>query len=171
MPVFAGRLADRRFDNDGALTARKEVLRVRRYEAIDGTVHEELAWKGPTTVSAQGYKARPELECRLGSGAAISDLLAALGYAQVHAVDRFVEVYAVEGATVRLEWYPEADTLVEVEGDAAAIERAIPVLGIPRASFTAEGLAAFTARFTRRTGRPARVALHVPDEHPPHWPR
>ncbi|MEO5825238.1 MAG: hypothetical protein ABIR59_05070 [Gemmatimonadales bacterium] len=171
MPVFSGRLFDRRYDIDGELAERREVLRVRRYKSNDGSVHDELAWKGPTTVSPQGYKARPELECRLGAGASISDLLAALGYSPVHAVDRFVEVYAIEGATVRLEWYPECDTLVEVEGDADAIERAIATLDIPRETFTAEGLAAFTARFARRTGRPARVALHFPDEHPAHWPR
>lgn len=169
--VFAGRLIDRRYDDGGLLTARKEVLRVRRYEATDGTAHEELAWKGPTTVSPQGYKARPELECRLGGGAPIADLLMALGYSPVHAVDRYVEMYAVEGATVRIEWYPEADTLVEVEGDADAIERAIVALGMARTAFTAEGLTAFTARFAKRTGRPARVALHFPDEHPAHWPR
>ena len=170
-PIFAGRLTDRRYDAGGQLAARKEVLRVRRYEGVDGAAHEELAWKGPTTVSPQGYKARPELECRLGSGAPIADLLIALGYAPVHSVDRYVEMYAVEGATVRIEWYPEADTLVEVEGDADAIERAVEALGMPRASFTAEGLASFTSRYAKRTGRPARLALHFPDERPAHWPR
>lgn len=171
MPVYSGRLIDRRYDQRGVLTERKEVLRVRRYEGIDGTIHEELAWKGPTTVSPQGYKARPELECRLGGGAAIADLLGALGYSAVHSVDRYVEVYAVEGASVRLEWYPECDTLIEVEGDAHSIERAIAALDLPRESFSADGLAAFAARFTRRTGRTARLALHFADEHPAHWPR
>ena len=44
---------------------------------------------------------------------------------------------------------------VEVEGDAAAIERIIPRLGIPRDAFSAESLDAFTARYTARTGQPA----------------
>jgi len=170
-PVYSGRLIDRRFDINDELTNRKEVLRVRRYEGLDGTIHEELAWKGPTTVSPQGYKARPELECRLGGGAPIADLLRALGYLPVHSVDRFVEIYAIDGATVRIEWYPESDTLVEVEGDADAIERAVVATTLVRETFSADGLATFAARYQRRTGRPARLALHFADEHPAHWPR
>ena len=49
-------------------------------------------------------------------------------------IDRDVEIYRVDGATVRLERYPRMDPLVEVEGEPDAIERAIGVTGIrPRA--------------------------------------
>jgi hypothetical protein len=53
---------------------------------------------------------------------------------------------------VRFERYPRLDDLVEVEGDPAAIERAISALGMPRAGYTADRLADFVARFEARTG-------------------
>ena len=68
----------------------------------------------------------------------------------------------VDEATVRLERYPGMDALVEVEGEPAAIERAIGVSGIPRVAFTADvadasscagtrrGTAGASARLTRR---------------------
>lgn len=169
-PVFRGRLFDRRYDRKAALAERKEVLRVRRYEGVDGTHREELGWKGPTTVSPEGFKARRELECAISHGSAAL-ILEALGYRQVHAIDRFIEVYEVEGATVRIEWYPDLDVLVEVEGAPKKIERAIAVTGIPRKAFTPESLNAFAQRFSERSGREPRLTLNFPNEVPPHWPR
>lgn len=167
---FRGRLRDRRYDADGHLTARDEVLRVRRYEATDGMVREELTWKGPTHLSPEGYKARQELECRLAGGAPAHALLEALGYRVVQAIDRHVEVWYVNGGSARLEWYPDADTLLEIEGDAAALERVAAATGLTRNTFTADALPAFARRFTERTGRPARLALLADDERPSHWP-
>ncbi len=167
---FRGRLLDRRYDQGGALAARDEVLRIRRYEAEDGASREELGWKGPVHRSPEGFKARRELETRLAGGSPAGALLVALGYDVVHAIDRWVEVWHVGGGTARIEWYPDLDTLLEVEGEPAAIERILPLTGLPREAFTADALAAFAERFTARTGRPARVALAAPDEQPPHWP-
>lgn len=167
---FRGRLLDRRHDQGGALVARGEVLRVRRYEASDGTVQEELGWKGPVHRSAEGYKARRELETMVAGGAPVGALLTALGYDVIHAIDRWIEVWEIGGGTARIEWYPDLDVLLEVEGDPAAIERIIPWTGIAREEFTADALVDFALRFEARTGRPARVALHGPDEQPLHWP-
>lgn len=167
---FHGRLRDRRYDADGRLSARDEVLRVRRYEAADGSAREELTWKGPTYLSPEGYKARQELECQIAGGAPASALLEALGYTVAHAIDRYVEVWHVAGGSARLEWYPDADTLLEIEGDAAAIERVAVATGLAREAFTAEALPSFARRFAERTGRPARLALHADDEQPVHWP-
>ena len=50
------------------------------------------------------------------------------------------------------------DDLVEVEGAPAAIEKAILVLSIPRASFTGERLPDFVRRFEARTGRNAALS-------------
>jgi hypothetical protein len=88
----------------------------------------------------------------------------------VHAIDRHVEVWHVAGGSARLEWYPDADTLLEIEGDAAAIERIAAATRLPRTAFTAEALPAFARRFAERTGRPARLALVADDEQPSHWP-
>jgi hypothetical protein len=50
------------------------------------------------------------------------------------------------------------DVLVEVEGEAAAIERVVAASGIPRNEFTAEPLVEFVRRFEERTGTPAKLA-------------
>jgi len=76
----------------------------------------------------------------------------------VHAIDREVEVFVLGGATVRLEHYPRMDSLLEVEGDAAAIERAIAASGVPRTEFTADPLAEFVRRFEARGGETAVLA-------------
>jgi len=61
-------------------------------------------------------------------------------------------------AVLRLEWYPDMDVLIEVEGEPAGIERAIAATGLGRASFLAESLPYFVAAFERRTGRAALLA-------------
>jgi adenylate cyclase class IV len=156
---FRGRMSDRRYDRNGELTARDEVLRVRTYHHAHGATDAVLGWKGPTRRSPQGYKQREEIELAVTSGASPHALLRALGYDVVHAMDRDVETLELEGATLRLERYPRMDPLLEVEGEPDAIERAIRATGIARAAFTADSLADFVRRFEARTGTSALVAL------------
>ena len=151
-----GRMLDRRYDRGGELAARDEVLRVRTFLFAGGGSETVLGWKGPVRRSPQGYKQREEHE--LGVSAAPHPILRALGYDVVHAVDREVEVYDVAGATVRVECYPDMDTLLEIEGTPDAIESAIGITGIDRDAFTADSLAEFVRRFEARTGRPAVLA-------------
>ncbi|HEX7919078.1 MAG TPA: hypothetical protein VF454_06705 [Gemmatimonadales bacterium] len=146
---FRGLLADRRYDRDGTLRARDEVLRTRAYVAAGATTRAQLGWKGPTSRSAEGYKVREERELDVTAGEPAA-FLEALGFAPVHAIDRWIEVYHLGSAEARLEWYPRMDVLVEVEGDRAGIERLIEVIGLPRDSFTSEALDAFTARYDAR---------------------
>jgi hypothetical protein len=84
-------------------------------------------------------------------------ILARCGFAVVSRIDREVMQYELDGAVIRFERYPRCDDLVEVEGDPAAIERAIAATGLPRRAFTAERLNAFVDRYEARTG--ARAAL------------
>jgi adenylate cyclase class IV len=158
---FRGRMSDRRYDrSDGELARRDEVLRVRSFHHPDGRVSSVLGWKGPVERSPDGYKGRAEVELPVSGGdASPHALLTALGYAIVHAIDREVEVFDLAGATVRSERYPRMDALVEVEGQPAAIEHAIRVVGIPRDRFTADSLAAFVRRFEERSGLTALLAL------------
>jgi adenylate cyclase class IV len=113
-------------------------------------------------LSPEGYKQREELELPVvpaaGAAASPQAFLAALGYGVVHAIDREVEIYDVDGATVRLERFPDMDPLLEVEGAPAQIERAIRATGLGREAFTADSLADFVRRFEARTGRPAVLA-------------
>jgi adenylate cyclase class IV len=152
---FQGEMSDRRFDRSGELTARDQVLRVRNYHHPDGRVESVMAWKGPMRLS-QGYKQREELELPIaGESDPPEALLRALGYEVVHGIDRRVEIYRLDGAILRLESYPRMDSLIEVEGEPAAIERAIQATGIPRAEFTADALTEFVRRFESRTGQTA----------------
>jgi adenylate cyclase class IV len=155
---FEGEMSDRRFDRGGELTARDQVLRVRSYRHSNGRIETVLGWKGPVGVS-RGYKQREELELPIMSQVDTpEDLLRALGYEVVHAIDRQVEIYWLDGATLRLEIYPRMDSLLEVEGEPAAIERAIGTTGIARGEFTADPLSEFVLRFQSRTGQTAALA-------------
>jgi len=151
-----GRLIDVRYDRDGELTLRDEVLRARTYRHADGGVDFVLAWKGPTQRSPEGYKLREEVE--LSVGADPGPLLEALGYQPAQVIEREIEVWHLGEATARLERYPRMDVLVEVEGEPAAIERVVAASGIPRNEFTAEPLTEFVRRYEERTGAPAELA-------------
>jgi len=167
---FRGAMSDRRYDRSGQLAARDEVLRLRMFRNAEGRSSAVLGWKGPTRRSPDGYKEREEIELAVGeSHRRPAAFLEALGYEAMYAVDRWVEVFELEGAIVRLESYPRMDDLVEVEGEPAAIERAIAVLGIQRAEFTADPLNEFTRRYELRTGQRAVLASSSGTAHAPPW--
>ncbi len=171
-PVFRGVMEDRIFDRDGTLQARDEVLRVRTWRPEGAPAHAQMAWKGPTRRSPEGYKLRDELEFAVeGDGDAASATLSALGYAVARSVDRFVEVYRLQEATARLEWYPRMDVLLEVEGTPAAIEAALAVTGLPRVAFEPEPLAEFVRRFEERTGEAAALGVVDLKGGRPQWER
>lgn len=154
--MFDGRLEDRRYDTaDGRLGAADELLRLRTYSDGHGA-RAALEWKGPTR-QEHGYKVRDEITANAADAAELAAILERLGYAVIGEIDRHVVQYALDHAIIRFERYPRMDTLVEVEGPPAAIERAIEALGIARDGFTAERLAAFVARYEDRTG--ARAAI------------
>ena len=148
-PGFRGMLYDRRFDRGGEFAARDEVVRLRTYRVADGSVRSQLGWKGPTTRSPEGYKQREERELDVRGGDPAT-FLAALGMVEVHAIDRYIEMYALAEGHARLEWYPRMDVLMEVEGGPAAIEAIIAATGIARSEFTSDALTAFTARYDLR---------------------
>jgi predicted adenylyl cyclase CyaB len=154
--VFAGRLEDRRYDTaDRALMARDIVLRLRIYRDEHST-RTELEYKGPTGYD-RGYKVREEIGSTVSDPDAIALILSGLGYTVLRAIDRDIEQFEIASTVVRFERYPRMDELVEVEGEPESIERAIALLEMPRAAFTAERLPDFAARFEARTG--SRAAL------------
>jgi adenylate cyclase class IV len=169
-PGFAGLMQDRRYDHDGMLLARAEVLRLRVLRAPDGSEETLLSWKGPTSITPEGYKGRRELEYQIrGRRASPEELLVALGFREVHRIDRYVEFFSLGTAALRLEWYPRMDVLLEVEGDAEAIEAGLRATGLPRSEFTADSLNGFAQRYAARTGRPAQLALDPASGEPPSW--
>jgi adenylate cyclase class IV len=158
--AFRGRMTDRRYDRpDGSLFSRDEVLRLRTFEPRGaGDAGAELTWKGPTRRRG-GYKEREELQLGVGDAAAAAEVLGRLGYVVIDAIDRGVEYYRLDDVTLRLEWYPRMDVLIEVEGAPEAIERGVAATGLPRSAFCADRLVDFAGRYAERTGRAAAVAL------------
>jgi adenylate cyclase class IV len=168
-PGFSGLMLDRRYDRDGALLTRDEVLRLRTYRDRDGGEIHWLGWKGPTGVTPEGYKERRELEYRIEpAGPPPEALLQALGFSVSLRIDRWVEYFELGSATARLEWYPRMDVLIEIEGDAPGIEAALAASGLPRAECSADSIFAFAERYRLRTGRPALLAVD-PAAEPPAW--
>ena len=167
---FRGTMRDLRFDRDGELTARSEVLRLRTFYRAAERTAAVLGWKGPPRISPEGYKQREEIELPIAAGGGDPEAwLRALGYRVVHTIHRWVEVFDLDGTVLRLEGYPRMDVLLEVEGDPPAIERAIAASGLPRAAFSADALAAFVGRYEARTGEAALLAAGDQGMRPPAW--
>jgi len=155
---YRGAMLDRRLDRDGVLTARDEVVRLRTFRPADGgPAYGQLGWKGPHG-SRDGYRHRAELETRVEDPDGVLAVLERAGFAVALTIDRTVEIYRLFGVMLRLEWYPQMDVLLEVEGDPPAIERAIAATGIARDGFLAESLDYFLDAYEARTGRAGRLA-------------
>lgn len=170
--AFRGRMSDHRYDLPSReLESRDEVLRVRTFTAAGGSAPRpaEVAWKGPTRQDS-GYKEREELEFDVAGPGPVETILSRLGLVVVDAIDRCVEFYALGDASLRLEWYPRMDVLVEVEGPPAAIESAVAATGIPRTAFRPDRLIDFGARYERRTGSAPALSLGALAGGRPEWP-
>jgi len=156
--MYRGAMMDRRFDRRGRLEGRDEVVRLRVYHPADKSPEwGVLGWKGPVQRRGE-YRLREEWESRVDDPKAVLVILRHMGYKISLRVDRAVEQYRLGEATLRLEWYPAMDVLMEVEGQPEAIEGAVRATGLPRDAFLAESLPYFTAAYEERTGRVARVS-------------
>lgn len=156
-PVFRGEMIDRRYDRGGKLEKHDEVLRLRVYKPDGGPEYGMLGWKGPASVR-KGYKHREEHEAQVVQPKAARQILERLGYEVVLRIDRKIAEYRLAAATIRIEWYPAMDVLVEIEGEPGAIERAARATGLSRDQFLPEPLPHFVAAYEKRTGRTARLA-------------
>ena len=155
--VFEGELTDRRYDTPTrALFARDEVLRLRVARGAEGE-RARIEFKGRASFP-DGYKLREEIGTSVGEAATMHAILGGAGFLVTREIDRHIASFDFEGTMVRFERYPRMDVLVEVEGEPERIERAIAVLGIPRAAFTTDRLADFVRRYELRTGGRAAVS-------------
>lgn len=161
--VLEGEMSDRLLDTpDGRLFDADVVLRVRRISGEQGEARTILTWKGPTRYE-NGFKVREELETTADDAIAMQALFARLGYSTVAmAIDRRIAVYETDSVHVRIEQYPDMDTLIEIEGEPDAIERCIADVGLPRSSWVPWRLQEFVGRYEARTGRVARLASEEP---------
>jgi len=157
--MFRGEMIDRRYDRRGKLERRDEVLRLRVFRPDSGAApFGVLGWKGPVSVR-EGYKHREEHEVQVAQPEAARVILERLGYEVVLRIDRKIAEYRLAGATVRIEWYPAMDVLIEIEGEPEAIESAVRATGLGRERFLPEALPHFVRAYEQRTGRTARLAL------------
>ena len=155
---FRGAMIDRRLDRKGKLKAQDEVLRLRIYRPANGApAYGVLAWKGPARARG-AYRHRQELEGRVEDPETVLEILARLRFNVSLRIDRDVEIYRLGRAVLRLERYPAMDVLLEVEGEPAAIERAIAATRLPRDRFLPESLPHFVRAYEARTGKSARLA-------------
>jgi adenylate cyclase class IV len=156
--TYRGAMMDRRFDRRGRLERRDQVVRLRVYHPADHSPEwGVLGWKGPVRKQGQ-YRLREEWESHVDDPKAVLVILRHMGYKISVRVDRAIEQYRLGDATLRFEWYPAMDVLMEVEGQPDAIERAIAATGLARDDFLPESLPYFTAQYEERTGRVARVS-------------
>jgi adenylate cyclase class IV len=169
--TFRGRMRDLRFDVPaGSLQARDQVLRVRAFDpGGPGPARAEVSWKGATRLRGP-YKEREELRLDLGDADVATEIFTRLGFVVADTIERWVELYDLAGAVLRIEWYPRMDVLLEVEGPPDAIERAIAATGLPRDSFTTDRLLDFAARYERRTGTPPALNRAALAGARPSWP-
>jgi adenylate cyclase class IV len=157
--VFRGEMIDRRYDRRGKLERRDEVLRLRVFCPDSGAPpFGVLGWKGPVSVR-DGYKHREEYEVQVAQPEAARIILERLRYEVALRIDRTVAEYRLAGATVRIEWYPAMDVLVEIEGEPQAIESAVRATGLARERFLPAALPHFVRAYEERTGQTARLAL------------
>ena len=167
---FHGMMRDRRLDRSGELSGRDEVLRVRLWAEPDGGhLLAEAAWKGPTSVNPAGYKQREEIQFTVADGSATLRMFEALGYTVVESIDRYVEVFDLDGTIARIEWFPRMDVLVEIEGTPEGIERVIGLSGLSRDSCLPDSLASFSRRYQDRTGQPGILAEELLVGASPSW--
>lgn len=154
---FEGKISDRRYDfASRELCSRDEVLRTRRYRGRD-LERASLDWKGPTE-TRDVYKVREEITTPVEDCDSLETIFDKVRLEVIAEIDREIAQYRFGGATIRFETYPRMDTLVEIEGEPAAIEEAIEALGLPRGMFTNERLTDFVTRFEQRTGVRAAVS-------------
>ena len=105
----------------------RRLLRLRSQEWPDAVRHV-LTLKLPASQSGH-FKVREERELEVADGAAMRAVLEGLGYAVGACYEKIREPWRLEDVEVELDVLPFAE-VVELEGEAAHIERAATRLGL-----------------------------------------
>ena len=108
---------------DGSLAKSGRVLRLRRTE--DGAT---LTFKGPPRFE-EGAKTREERETAVSDPNEMESILAALGFHRRFRYEKRREEWSLDDCVIALDETPIGD-FAEVEGDPAAIRRALQHLGL-----------------------------------------
>ena len=111
----------------------RRLLRLRSQEWPDAVRHV-LTLKLPASQSGH-FKVREERELEVADGAAMRAVLEGLGYAVGARYEKIREPWLLEDVEVELDVLPFAE-VVELEGEAAHIERAATRLGLDKAEIS-----------------------------------
>jgi adenylate cyclase class 2 len=121
-------------DAAGLLHTHGRVLRLRHDTRTRLTYKEENA---DTAASADGIRAHYEAETEVGDFDAMHAILEKLGYTPFMVYEKYRTTYTLDGAEIVLDEMPYGH-FIEIEGEAAVIERLIARLGLgdaPRVPF------------------------------------
>jgi adenylate cyclase class 2 len=141
---------------DGSLAKGGRVLRLRRTE--DGAT---LTFKGPARFE-EGAKTREERETAVSDPNEMESILAALGFHRRFRYEKRREEWSLDDCVIALDETP-IGTFAEVEGDPAAIRRALQHLGLDPAESLPHSYAELYARRRREDSTlPADMLLDPP---------
>ena len=141
---------------DGSLAKGGRVLRLRRTE--DGAT---LTFKGPARFE-EGAKTREERETAVSDPNEMERILAALGFHRRFRYEKRREEWLLDDCVIALDETP-IGTFAEVEGDPAAIRRALQHLGLDPAESLPYSYAELYARRRREDSTlPADMLLDPP---------
>lgn len=128
--------ADQLYDREGApLRQTDQILRLRRRGA-----RATLTYKGPAQRSP--HKSRPEIEVDVSDGAALEQMLAALGYRPTFRYEKYRTTFAADGQPghITMDETP-AGLFLELEGQAGWIDATALLLGYSQADYITESYA------------------------------
>lgn len=141
------------FDDEArSLSGNKQKLRLRMYD----NQRTVITWKSKKRGSSL-YKEEYEHEVEIGDFETMMYILKQLGYRLIFRIDRRVELYRMRDVIIRLEFFPEMDDLVEIEGPHDQLEELIRELGLRRSDFHNKGQEHFFGAYEERTGRKPRL--------------
>lgn len=110
-----------------------------------------LTYKEPGTVLESGIYARYEAEVEVGDFEKMHTILQKLGFAPSMIYEKYRTTYAYEGAEIVLDEMPYG-RFVEIEGDEAAIQRAVERFGFANMTRFNAGYAALFENVRRNLG-------------------
>jgi adenylate cyclase, class 2 len=131
--------SDTLFDNAGALSARRAVLRVRR----DGG-ESVLTFKNP--VDHATIKVREEIETRIADADRLITILQHLGYIPWFSYEKYREEFTHDGVIVAIDETP-VGTFVELEGPESGIAAIAQALGREPADYVLESYRTLFVRY------------------------
>ncbi len=123
--VRSGRESNIKYDRDGELSRKKELLRLRSYAGECDITHKRKPANTPSDL-----KVRVETIVHVGSFDAARKLLEALGYRKAWVYEKDRHIWELSGVEVMVDVLPLIGNFVEIEGTREEIEKTASSLGL-----------------------------------------